>query len=129
MSDKKFNAFALPEAEMWRAENLADLDDECDDGLKVGMKIQRGVSVAPVMSDLCSADDVITTMQDRSYEFAGEAGDLFSVTKEAEDELDLVLKSWFEKHANLTFYKVIDIEDYIITQDDIDGLAAKVRHD
>lgn len=125
MSEKKFDAFALPGSELWSAGSLAELNGECDDGLKVGMKIERGVSLPPSMSDLCSADDVITTMQDRSYEFAGEAGDLFSVTKEAEIELDLVLKAWFEKHTNLTFYKVIETEDYVVTQADIDSLQAE----
>ena len=116
MSEK---AWSIDE-EGFNYSDLGDLIDNNRDELTVGQKVWFGDAVPPKYKHLCDADDIIEMMGERAYDYVSEHADNFpNVSKEAIDELDLLLLGWQEKHCPITFYIVENIKEYIITDEDL----------
>lgn len=108
------------DGEEFRYDDLDDLVGSNDD-LKPGDRVYVGEAVPPNVKHLCDANDVIDTINDRSYDVGGEyaEGCVDGISKEARDELDAFLAAWIAKNCDLSFYTVKNIKPYVLTADDI----------
>lgn len=88
--------------------------------LEEGAELEFGEAYKPMMHALCDSDDILCMMGERASDIAGEyAEDFPDCTKEAIEELDQILKSWFEKHITVNFYGVKNVQKYTVTKEDI----------
>jgi len=100
---------------------LGDLIDAEDD-LHVGSVVYRGVPKRYEPSRFVpSADWVVEHMADRAYDDGGEwAEDWPTVSVEACEELESLLKEWAAKNCNpCTFWRIDKSEPYTITEEDL----------
>lgn len=66
-------------------------------------------------------DCVLDSLRDGAYEAVGEADDDYpNPSKEAQEELHVLLGEWARKHCQPTFYKVAQINEYIVTAEDLE---------
>lgn len=71
---------------------------------------------------LCSANHIIASMGDRAYEEVGElAANYPEVSDEGRAELKALLADWMEKYAKPNFCRVINVREYELTAEDLDG--------
>ena len=77
----------------------------------------------PSPSDIADASRVYMDMIDSASDFGGEHADGYpNASDEALAELQTMLEGWLEKHAGPpSFWRAINIREYILTQADIDG--------
>lgn len=87
---------------------------------KAGDKLYYGTVQAIQSKHLVDADDVIDMLAERAYDLVGEYADNYpqASTKEVK-LLDNYLKKWVEKYCKPSFYNIVDIQEYIITEEDI----------
>ncbi len=108
----------------------ADEDEYCysdlsellgdNEHLLAGNTVWNGEAVAPEMHELCNADDVITMMSERADSLAGEYADGYpDVPDYAKAELDALLAAWMAKHCPPSFYRIKNVEAYVLTTDDL----------
>lgn len=95
-----------------------------EQGHSVGSIIYFGDRVDVDQSNYVDADAVLDGMADRAVDDVGESADDYpSVTTEAKQELDALLKSWVERNCIAHFWKVENVTDYVITEDDVKAAA------
>jgi hypothetical protein len=86
----------------------------------VGSVVYVGDAIKPTVEQIIDARDVIELIADRGGDLGGEwAEDFPDVTKEAESELDALLRQWFEKHCEVTFYTVENIRAHTVAGGDV----------
>lgn len=94
-------------------------------GFAAGATVYRGTANKPAASNFVDADIVIDSMRDRAGdEYSEWADDFPDVSEEGIAELDGFLNAWAEKHCEVTFYRVDDITEYVITEADVTACAA-----
>ncbi|OHS09335.1 hypothetical protein HMPREF3289_01320 [Pseudomonas sp. HMSC75E02] len=110
-NDEDFTCFEL-------AELLNDNDE-----LKPGDVVFRGEAITPDPSSYIDADDVIELIGERAYDDAGDHADGWpDVSKEAEAELDQLLKEWMRKHcSHPPFYRVKNSIPYVLSAADFEA--------
>lgn len=95
-------------------------------GLNAGDRVYRGTRVDVSYEELVDVDSVIEGISEFAYnDIAGDAAEdyLRGVSKEARAELEGLIVDWLRKHAPIDFYHVENLEQYVITQADIDACA------
>jgi hypothetical protein len=102
------------------------IDDVCDNVLEgetpLGRIVYCGVGIKPEPIELCDAADIIDTLADRAWDWGGEHADGFpNVSKEATDELNELLKLWYNKHLSVDFWRIDTktVKEYVITEEDV----------
>ena len=82
---------------------------KCEGRLEVGTVYYEAFSQPVEMSKLLRADLVLEQADDVGYDLIGESWDSpFSVSKEAEAELQLLLDAWAEKHVDIgRYYEIV----------------------
>ncbi|QTD91787.1 hypothetical protein [Burkholderia anthina] len=107
--------------EYFSCDDLCELLDMHDE-LAIGDVVYYG-DVAPIPTpNLCDADDIITMIGERAYDEVGEAADGYpDISADAKAELESLIAGWIEKHSKPTFYRVINVREYVITADDTEG--------
>lgn len=93
-----------------------------EDETIVGNVIYYGVGTRPEPIKLFDADDVLEWLGDRATDMVGECADDFpNVSKEATDELNELLKGWYNKHLTVDFWQIDPktIKEYVITKEDV----------
>lgn len=66
-------------------------------------------------------DCVLESLRDGAYDAIGEADDDYpNPSKEAQEELHTLLGEWARKHCQCTLYKVDQINEYIVTAEDLE---------
>ena len=86
----------------------------------VGCEVYYGTA-KPYSTEWVDADFVIDNISEMAYGEAGEwALDFPNVSEEAKEELQAFLSEWQEKHCHASFYRVVNAQKYIITQEDVD---------
>lgn len=119
--------FYSADGETYNHSEIEDAIDELycntlEDETIVGNVIYYGVGIRPEPIKLCDAVDIIDTLGNRAYDWGGEYADDFpNVSKEATDELNELLKGWYNKHLSVNFWKIDTktIKEYIITEEDV----------
>lgn len=88
---------------------------------EVGDVIYIGETVHPCASEFVpDADWVLGHMGEQAYDNLGEcAEDWPDVSKEAEQELEAFLKDWAVRHCKVSFYKVTNEREYVLTAEDV----------
>jgi hypothetical protein len=90
-----------------------------DQGLLAGDTIYFGEQRTP-KSVWIDADEVIERIQEAAYEECGEwAEDYPKVDDQAKAELDALLTAWQEKYCTPSFYLVHNIQEYVVTEEDV----------
>lgn len=102
--------------------DLAELLNENDE-LRPGDTIYRGEAVKPDPASYVDASDVIELLGERAHDDGGEYTDGWpDVSREAEAELEQLLKEWVRKHCSPTpFYRVKSTAPYVLTPQDFEG--------
>lgn len=96
-----------------------DIDYVIDDA-NVGDIIYKGIAAHPSAMEFVDADDILEMMSERADDEYGEWAEGFpSPSTESVEELNNFLKEWVTKNCPITFYKVTDVEEYVITEDDL----------
>ncbi|HLO65302.1 MAG TPA: hypothetical protein VK165_20255 [Azonexus sp.] len=109
------------DGELFLFNSLRDLLD-CKPELQAGDVVHVGEASYPETHQLIDADDVLCQMSDRAWDIAGEfAEDYPNVSKEAEAELDQLLKAWVEKHCPPEFFQVNNAKKYTLTAADLEA--------
>lgn len=86
----------------------------------VGSKLYFGTVQAIDVSNLIDADDVLEMLGERAWDRAGEfAEDYPDVSLKERKLLDNYLKNWVKKYCKPNFYNVVDVQEYVITEEDI----------
>lgn len=86
----------------------------------VGGEVYYGTA-KPYSTEWVDAAFVIDNISERAYDEAGEwALDFPNVSEKAKGELQTFLSEWQEKHCDAGFYRVVNAQKYIITQEDVD---------
>jgi len=118
----------MSELEAWSTNNedfnyssLEDLIDSNSGELAVGQTVYVGDGRKPKVSEFCDADDVIGIIQNKGYDIGGDyaEGLIDSISAEAEQELNELLKNWMEKHVAINFYTVHNVREYVLTSEDL----------
>lgn len=110
------------------AEALADMLD--DDVLEVGNTFLTGIKRQPSPTQfIMDADEVLENYNLRIYDnYSGDFTDgntgSDSVGDEAKAELNNFLKTWAEKHLNVSFWEIDHDEEIAVTQEMIDAFHA-----
>lgn len=88
---------------------------------EVGAIIYEGDAVEPCASEFApDADWVLEYMNEQACDNLGEcAEDWPDVTKEAKKELDAFLKDWAVRNCPVNFYRVENVRDYVVTEEDL----------
>lgn len=94
-----------------------------NDELKPGDVVFRGEAVRPDPTRYVDASDIIELLGERAYDDAGDHADGWpDVSKEAEAELDQLLKGWMHKHCSSPpFYRVKNSIPYVLTDADFEA--------
>lgn len=108
-------------SDRWSDDDLAAFVS--DNELAAGAVIARGVVVRPDASDfLPDADDIVNHMANSANDEHSEFCDGFpDVSDAATAELEVALgalKAWADKHCAVTFYQVVQIDNYTVTAED-----------
>lgn len=86
----------------------------------VGDKIYFGIVSTPTVNKLVDADDIIEMLGERAYDIGGEyAEDFPDVSAQERDELNTLLQNWIDSYCKPSFYSVLDIQEYIISEEDM----------
>lgn len=110
--------------EDWNCDCLSDLLAGNDE-LKAGDTVYFGTGVTPPATAFISADDVLEMMGERAYDDFGEhAEDFPCVTPEAKAELAAILSGWVDRHCHPTLYRITDVTEYVLTEEDIQDANA-----
>lgn len=110
--------------EDWNCDCLSDLLAGNDE-LKAGDTVYFGTGVTPPATAFINASDVIEMMGERAYDDFGEhAEDFPCVTVEAKEELEAMLSDWVGRHCHPTFYRITDVTEYVLTEEDIQDANA-----
>ena len=82
---------------------------------KVDVKVGDYVSIHGIMSMLEQFDNWV-------YEDVGEIADcnFYNVSKEAKEELQELIQTWAEKHVKLPYWKVQNVVEKVVTQEDLE---------
>ena len=99
-------------------DNLNDL------GLEVGDPYYKGVVAEIKPSQLVghfTVDTILEVMEELLYEDVGElaCGNL-TIPKDKEEELLGIIKSYMDKNASVSCYRVDDIEECVVTKEDVE---------
>lgn len=93
----------------------------------VGRTIYFGKAIAPDVSCLVDADDIIEMLGERAYDNYGEWAESFPdlskndiKDKAAIDSLNAYLKAWITENCPVNFWQVENVQKYAITQEDAD---------
>jgi hypothetical protein len=121
MSDNDKNeCWSLNGEDNWQDIELSEFFSNHEGDIEVGQKIYVGEAEYPKPHQLFDTDDIVDLISERAYEIGGEfAEDFPDVKKEAIDELHEFLEKWIEKHCEINFYKVKNVREYVLTQDDL----------
>jgi uncharacterized protein YfdQ (DUF2303 family) len=118
LDEEQFNYGSLEEA----IQGIYDLHGAVEPGHIVWF----GTSHKPDAGDFVDADRVIDDMGDAAMDVGGEfAEDFPNVSPEARKELNDFLEAWARKHCEVTFFTVDNVQQYTITQADIDAADCK----
>lgn len=110
--------------EDWKCDCLSDLLAGNDE-LKAGDTVYFGTGVTPPATAFISADGVLEMMGERAYDNFGEhAEDFPCVTAEAKAELEAMLSDWVNRHCHPAFYRITDVTEYVLTEEDIQDANA-----
>ena len=90
------------------------------DQLEVGQTIYEGNSLYCAESDLFDVESILEDIQSNAYDLVGESSDGYtdSINQDAKNELNTFIESWLSKHAPIKFYKVRNVSERVITEDD-----------
>ena len=94
--------------------------------LQVGDVVSRGEKIAHDPTEwvhsMDIANDILERLSERSYDECGEFAEDYpnKPSNEALDELDAFLDAWLPKHFQPSFWGVVNMADYTITQADVD---------
>ena len=106
------------DGERFSYDTLGELLD-CNE-LQVGDTVYTGDGETPDPAGWVDADDIIEQLACRAYDDCGEvAEDYPEVSKEAKAELESLLEAWVRKHCTPTFYMIKDVQEYVITAEDL----------
>lgn len=92
----------------------------CDNDLKAGDVIYTGESEPVKTLKLFDADDLVDMLADRMYDEVGECADGWPfTTKEINKEVNDELQKIIDKHFPQNFYRVVNVRQYEITDEDV----------
>lgn len=102
--------------ENFRYEELCDIPD-----VETGMMVFKGEAVEVSSRDLICAESILDGIGGVAYDLVGEIADDFpQVSKEAKEELEDILSSWIIRHCQPNFYRVVNVQEHIVTQEDLE---------
>jgi|ERR1035437_1653103 hypothetical protein len=107
--------------ETYNYSGIGELIDNCID-LQVGDTYWEADCKDVVASDYLNAGDILDQADERLAEDVGEVADsdFSSVSKEAVDELNALLKAWVEKHVTLRYWTIVGkTRECKLTQEDL----------
>lgn len=105
--------------EYFNFSNLGELLDTYDD-LSVGQTVYVGDKVPQDPSSWFDASDLIEELSCRAYDACGEcAEDWPDVTNEAQEEFNVFVAAWIEKHCPVNFYSITNVRPYTLTEEDL----------
>lgn len=117
------------QSEQWSNDSLASYVS--DHELAAGAVIYRGTThKSSPSSFLPDVDDVVNHMANQAHDNSEYADNFPDLTKDQEAELDTLmepLRAWVDRHCEVRFYEVCDIEPYTVTAEDV-AAAAAYRH-
>jgi hypothetical protein len=96
-----------------------------DGELEVGRLVFYGTRLAkPASYFMPGADFILDQAGDSAYDFGSEWAEDFGrdVTKEAKQELETFLAEWANKHLRVDFYQIEDVQQYVLTKEDVCGV-------
>lgn len=106
--------------ELFRAESLNELVNDHHDELEVGQTVWVADSVHPDPAGYIDVDYTLEQIGERAMDDCGEAAEDFpSVTAEARNELESLLKTWARKHCTVSFWQVKNVRPYVLTAEDL----------
>ncbi|MCD5326715.1 hypothetical protein ACFFU8_18385 [Chromobacterium piscinae] len=109
--------------ETFQADSLRELIKDYE--LEPGSVVHVG-DVQEHGTNWIDADDVIEQIAERGDDEGGEFADDFpDVPDEAKAELDTFLTRWQAEHCVATFFNVVNVRQYTITEADIEEAACK----
>lgn len=112
-NNEEFNYESLEELIQW-------LHD--DKALEVGRVVYFSIANKPDAGQFVSAESVIDNMASAAWDVGSEyAEDFPDVTPDARKELEEFLEAWARKHCEVNFFTVSGVQEYVITQADIDA--------
>lgn len=110
----------------WSADGVAAY--VCDNELAEGTVIYRGTIHRKKASGYVpDADDIVQHMFDQASSDSEYADNFPDITKDQEAEVDQLMepvRAWFDRHCDVGFYEVHDIEPYTVTAEDVAAAAA-----
>lgn len=113
-------------SEDWCNDSLAEYVSDRD--LAEGAVIYRGEARKQKPSHYVpDADDIVSHMFERASDDSEHADSFPDVTKEQEEQLEILLepiRAWVDRHCDVKFYEVVDIQPYIVTAEDVAAAAA-----
>lgn len=94
----------------------------------VGDKIYFGTVSTPTVNKLVDADDIIEMLGERAYDIGGEyAEDFPDVSAQERDELNTLLQNWIDNYCKPSFYSVLGIQEYIISEEDMKEFLGETK--
>lgn len=109
--------------ETFQADSLRELINDYE--LEPGSVVHVG-DVQEHGTNWIDADDVIEQIADRGDDEGGEfAYDFPDVPAEAKAELDAFLTRWQAEHCVASFFQVVNVRQYTITEADLEGATCK----
>ncbi|BAW27520.1 hypothetical protein [Pseudomonas putida] len=114
------------QSEQWSSDSLASYVSDYE--LAEGAVIYRGTAKKDLPSSfLPDVDDVINHMANRASDESEYADGFPDLNKEQETELESLmapLRAWVDRHCDVRFYEVVDIQPYTVTAEDVAAAAA-----
>ncbi len=70
--------------------------------------------------DLINIRSILDDIQSEADDEGGEFAEGFTdVGKDAVSELEQLLVGWIEKHCTINFYRVVNVREYMLTDEDM----------
>jgi hypothetical protein len=115
------------DGESYQYEELGDVIDSIENALEegetaLGKTYYKGVAKKPLASSFCTnaAYNTIERVSENAYDEHGEWADGFPVLKPgAYDDLQKLIENWCNANMEVTFYGVVNVEELVITEEDL----------
>lgn len=111
---------------VWSANEDYGWDDDfssmvSNNDLQIGDGLFEGEKSTPEFCYFVDTEEIIEGIQERAWDYAEEWAEEFTtnVSDEQKQELEDVICKWMEKYLNINFYRVINIKEITLTEDDL----------
>lgn len=100
---------------------IDDLRCNYQDSEIIGMTVYKAEAHRANGTDLIDVDDIMIMLNERAYDNYGECSeDWPGPLPAAAKKLEKYIKNWIKKEAPCNFWRVANVEKYVITEEDLE---------